>query len=544
MARTPIFAFVRRAMAIAAQSSRPGNPPAEEWVELLSASAAAERESRRAFLRTTAAAAAGGVLLAPDLFSAFASEQAIGPKTAVVGAGVAGLNCAWKLRKAGVPVRLFEASSRAGGRMFTARDLLSPGLTTELGGEFIDSGHEEMLALVKEFGLGLWDFRDLEKVTKKEAFFFDGKHRSEAEVVKAFVPIARKIAKDSESLGEEVSYRVHGNGEKLDRTSIAEYLDQVGARGWIRELLDVAYVTEYGLDAGDQSSLNLIQLIGTETKGGFKAFGESDERFTVKGGNERVCEELAKKLEGTIELRHRLAAISAKDAGYRLTFEDANGSAVDLDFESVVVTLPFTMLREVDIRLPLPEVKKKAIDELGYGMNAKVFAGFSNRRWRKLGYGGNTLSDESFQLCWDNAALQPGTSSGITFYSGGQAAIDAGTGTANDALARLLPGFERAYPGSSAGLNGNVSRFHWPTYPFMKAAYACYRPGQWTSIGGAEGESVGNLHFAGEHTSSDYQGYMNGGAQSGADAAKAVLASVSAKAARVFGRPRRRTRLA
>ena len=77
--------------------------------------------------------------------------------------------------------------------------------------------------------------------------------------------------------------------------------------------------------------------------------------------------------------------------------------------------------------------------------------------------------------------------------------------------------------------------------PVFKAAYACYRPGQWTTIGGSEGESVGNLHFAGEHTSVDFQGYMNGGAQSGADAAAAVLATVSRKAAEVFPRiPRRR----
>jgi monoamine oxidase len=534
MSRTPLFSFVTRALKLAALASKPGSPPVDEYVGLL-AEQPSSGESRRQFLQKSTVAA-GALVLSPDLFSAFGQNAPIGPRTAIIGAGIAGLNCAYKLKKARVPFRIYEASSRVGGRMITARNLIAPGLTTELGAEFIDSGHAEMLALVKEFRLQMWDFQELEKKTKSEAYFFGGAHRTEAQVVRAFVPLAKKIAADYDSLGDEISYRNHGNGEKLDRTSIAEYLDQIGARGWIRDLLDVAYVTEYGLDADQQSALNLILLIGTDTSSGFEAFGASDERYTVKGGNDRVTEELAKRLDDTIDLRHRLTAITAKGSGYRLTFEGPSGSAVDRDFEAVVLTLPFTMLREVDIRVPLPAVKKQAIMELGYGMNAKVFAGFNKRRWRTLGYGGNTLSDESFQLCWDNAAMQGGTTSGITFYSGGARGLDAGKGTAQEALAGFLPGFERAYPGSEAHLNGKVSRFHWPTNPFVKASYACYKPGQWTTIGGAEGESVGNLHFAGEHTSVDFQGYMNGGAQSGADAAKAVLASVSEKAARLFSR--------
>jgi monoamine oxidase len=535
MARTPLFSLVRRSMKLAAKASRPGAPPLDDLLGRL-----AEKDlhsSRRTFLK--ASAAAGAIMATPDLFSAFAQEGSSRPRTAVVGAGVAGLNCAYKLRKAAVPVTVYEAAGRTGGRMLTAKDLMAPGLTTEMGGEFIDSGHEEMLALVREFKLSMWDFQDLQGV-KDEAFYFNGSHRTEAQVIREFIPLATKIAADSETLGEEVSYREHGNGQKLDRTSIAEYLDVIGARGWIRDLLEVAYVTEYGLEADEQSSLNLIFLIGTDTEDGFEAFGESDERYTVKGGNQRVCDELAKRLDGAIEMRHKLTAITAKGSGYVLTF-DTGGKTIDRTFDSVVLTLPFTMLREVDIRVPLPAVKKRAIAELGYGNNAKVLAGFRSRRWKALGYGGNTLTDEPFQLCWDNAALQGGTASGITFYSGGTRALDAGKGTAREALERYLPGFEKAYPGSRALLNGKVSRFHWPTNPFVKAAYACYKPGQWTTIGGAEGESVGNLHFAGEHTSADFQGYMNGGAQSGADAAKAVMASLSRKAAEAFTRiPRRR----
>jgi monoamine oxidase len=91
-----------------------------------------------------------------------------------------------------------------------------------------------------------------------------------------------------------------------------------------------------------------------------------------------------------------------------------------------------------------------------------------------------------------------------------------------------MRGIERAYPGATRERNGKVSRFHWPTFPWSKGSYSCYRPGQWTTIAGSEGLPVGNLFFAGEHCSYDFQGYMNGAAQSGADAAKAIMSAVSA----------------
>lgn len=40
-------------------------------------------------------------------------------KVAIVGAGVSGLAVAWRLRKAGVPVTLFEKASRPGGRVYS-----------------------------------------------------------------------------------------------------------------------------------------------------------------------------------------------------------------------------------------------------------------------------------------------------------------------------------------------------------------------------------------------------------------------------------------
>jgi monoamine oxidase len=62
---------------------------------------------------------------------------------------------------------------------------------------------------------------------------------------------------------------------------------------------------------------------------------------------------------------------------------------------------------------------------------------------------------------------------------------------------------------------------NWSRNPFSKGAYSSHRPGYFTSIAHNEAKPVGNLLFAGEHTSSFYewQGTMEGAANSGLRAA-------------------------
>jgi monoamine oxidase len=66
---------------------------------------------------------------------------------------------------------------------------------------------------------------------------------------------------------------------------------------------------------------------------------------------------------------------------------------------------------------------------------------------------------------------------------------------------------------------------HWPSNPHTLGSYTCYLPGQFTTIAGLEGQPAGNLFFAGEHANSFYvwQGFMEGAALSGIDAADAIL---------------------
>ncbi|HEX8426854.1 flavin monoamine oxidase family protein [Hymenobacter sp.] len=550
-ARTPLLRALQQAFGLAVAANEPGAPTAEQLADM------ATSQSRRDFLANTARLSllvgAGGLLtacetevVAPTLPSTQATFEVKGPqpRIVIVGAGMAGLNCAYQLRKAGLRADIYEASSRTGGRIYTAANLMANGLTTELGGEFIDSGHRDMLQLIREFSLPLYDVEaPSETVLRKDAYFFGGQQYTVAQVIQAFQPYARQVTADVRTLPNTITYdRLTPAAARFDQLSIAQYFDSLGMSGLIRELLDVAYLTEYGLEVTEQSAINFLWLFSSDThKGTFDIFGESDERYKIQGGNQRLIDALAQQLPGQIRLSYKLTQISQNAAReYVLTFESAPGQTLDVVADYVVLTIPFTVLRKVSLQVPLPSWKTNAIQNLGYGTNAKLFLGFNGRPWRTNGYTGYIFSDQPVQSGWDSGQLQPTTQSAYTVYLGGREGLRVGVGTPDSQVSRYLPVLEAAWPAARGQYNGRVERMHWPTHPYTLASYACYRPGQFSTIAGAERKPVGNLFFAGEHCSAWYQGYMNGAAETGRLAADDLQAALRGNRTALHRRLRQR----
>lgn len=476
--------------------------------------------SRRKFISTSvmavAALAANKAIANSKYVNHFAAKEQ--PyKIGILGAGVAGLHAAYILQKANIETTIYEASGRSGGRMYTAKNLLGKGITTELGGEFVDSNHEDILNLAKEFGLELVD-TELDKDLVKQIFYFDGKQYTADDLVKALEPFAAGIKADIDSLPESISYSSFGNAEKFDKMSIAAYIQSKGIGGWLGKMLNVAFVTEYGLETDEQSSINFLWLFDPE-HAGTDLFGESDERYKIKGGNQRVVDELAKRLSN-IKTNQTVTKIKSRGSAFTVTF--SNNTTADFDY--LICTIPFSVLRNITMEIDnMPAVKKRSIAELGYGQNAKMFAGFKSRYWRKAGASGQIFSDMPLQLGWDSSQLQNGKAGGYTFYTGGKMSDKMIDKTVPEKTIEYLGMLEKIFPGAEKNYNGKNGIFFWPTHPHTLGSYACYKPGQWTTIAGAEIEPVGNLLFAGEHCSADFQGYMNGGAETGRRAGEKLI---------------------
>jgi monoamine oxidase len=208
----------------------------------------------------------------------------------------------------------------------------------------------------------------------EDLYFFGGAWHTPKDMVDpekqtgTLAPIAEKIAEDAEKLTDaEENWTDYAH--ELDKMSLKAYLDQFRgkAEDWAIDLLNVAYVGEYGLETEDQSSLNLVDFITSDLSKPFQIFGESDQAFRIEGGSSALIKALLAALKDKADMRlgYALTALDVKDGKIITTF-DAPGRTRSEEFDTVILTLPFTRLRQVKglESLELEPIKLQAIREL------------------------------------------------------------------------------------------------------------------------------------------------------------------------------------
>ncbi|MGE3857863.1 MAG: flavin monoamine oxidase family protein [Dehalococcoidia bacterium] len=539
MPHTPLLTHLHQLAADHALAADLGATPAG----VRAARAAGRPLSRRAFVTGAAAGAAGLALAAiPGTARAARKPGPPAPTVAIVGGGIAGMTAAMTLADAGYEATVYEASDRIGGRMYSNTGYWSDGQVSEWAGELVDTGHKTIRSLVQRFKLTLDDLTGAEPVGTAETHYFDGAYYEDLDA--DFKAIHKAIIDDVNAASYPTTWDTSTEaGRALDDMSIAEWIDSRvpgGRASKLGQLLDVAYNIEYGAETTDQSALNLLYLLGYGVQpGNVQLFGASDERYHIRGGNQQLPAAIAATLPGPIKLGWRMTSIArAANGGVTLRFSTPQGRET-VTADRVILTLPFAVLRTLDFAgAGFDARKERAIRELGRGRNGKLQLQFGSRPWNAQGSNGASYADTGYQATWEVSRGQAGARGILVDYTGGDVTgalgdrrrkitfADASTaGVSAEALA-FLGQAEPVFPGLTAQWNGKATLSIQHHSPHTLCSYSYWRVGQCHDFGGYEGVAQGPIHFAGEHTSVDFQGYMEGGAETGIRAANEVIEAV------------------
>jgi monoamine oxidase len=527
MTRSRPMHRLQQLLRVAAHCERSGEP-ADEALPRLREEASASRR------RVLQAAAGAGLAAALPLRAA---PGAGGADVAVVGAGLAGLYAATLLAGKGARPTVFEAGDRVGGRVWSLRGFF-PGQVAERGAELIDTSHTTLRGLAGAYGLTLESYA-ANKLPGEEAFYFFGRHWSEAQVVEEFRAFVPALKNDLSKLSNGPSATASNETDRrLDFTPLSDYLVQRGAGALIRAVLDVAYTIEFGRQIDRQSALAMLFFIATNRRQAFTPFGVfSDERFHIVEGNDAVATRMAAALPKPVQLGQRLLRVARQaDGRVRLSFATAGGS-VDTLHDAVVLALPAPLMREVEFTTSaaLPAANRFAIDNFDYGSNSKMMVGFNGRPWyERSNSNGASYSDlANHQSTWETnpSMAQAYTRGVLTDYSGGERGARLDPARLQTEASAFLSDLDKVYPGSAVlASRDNRQRVlahleNWSKLPLFRGAYSNNQPGYFTTLEGLYARPAGNIFFAGEHTDSfySYQGFMEGALLSGARAADEVL---------------------
>ena len=265
------------------------------------------------------------------------------------------------------------------------------------------------------------------------------------------------------------------------------------------------YTIESGADSDDQSSLNLLYLLGFVGQGQFRAFGKSNEKYHVQGGNDQIVTTHGRRARGPDHDgggAHRDPA----HAGGRYTSRRSFRGRVDDGHRGRARPRGSVLdpRRSVDLSrglLPL-EAAARSVSRHGHQLEAHVQ--FATRHWDGLGSNGETYPTAATSARGTSPS-EPGANGILVDYTGGRIGASFGSGP-EERAARFLAQIEPVLPGITSQWNGRASIDFWPGLRVTRGSYSYYRVGQYTAFADIEPRQEGSVHFCGEHTTIDFQG--------------------------------------
>jgi len=505
-----------------------------------------QNQGRRKFLKQTLDSGfALGTGLASSYFMSGCSslDRAIlggapkGPNEVVIlGAGLAGLTTAYLCKKNGIPFSLYEGSSRVGGRVLTLREFNRASQSADLGGEWISPQHQTLISLAKELNVEL----SSSPFKESDFLFFEGAKKVNSQKLLAEI---RTFQKKSTEIYRQIFYnqvnqlRAANRGEfraavDQDRVSCEELIHNLTAKS--SEILPLLLQRQIELSYGAHPSKvsSLIWLRQLQEPNEFSILGATTQ-LRVSGGSSVLTQALFDRVSGVIpgrfvNLSHKLVSVAQDSGGFEIRFETPQGVKT-VQANRVVSTLPISVFRKIKgvESLSLTDFAHEALMTASTGEQAKGLLSFTERPWKRLhairrfsGTWGsqNFWESEPRGLKWQ-AGSDFSQRSILCFQLGGEMAAKAGLHSVDGALQDL------ASLGMASGYEDLSQIQNWSLSPWSLGGRSYSSPGQVAAFGGslAEPQCHGQWQFAGEATSLQWQGTMNGAVESAFNAFKNLV---------------------
>jgi monoamine oxidase len=458
-------------------------------------------------------------------------SEGLGPRVGepkrvvVIGAGIAGLVAAHELQRSGHDPIVLEANQRVGGRVYTIRSF-APGLYGEGGAMRIPRVHDLTLGYCAEFGLELRPFvmgnpkalvhvggqrmtaADAEAEPTRLAFDLEPHERGRSfgrlwDVATA--DLRAMLAEDDDAGWERIV-------RDYDQYSLREFLE---SRGWSEGAIEMYGVMNFVESDLDNSVIEEFR----ESLG--HAFEDMQE---IVGGMDLLPAAFYAGLRDRVRFGAEVLGIGQDADGVTVHYRTLAGRA-SAHGDYAICTLPFSILRHLEVAPRFSREKARAIRQLNYSESTKILFQVRHRFWETEDgiRGGTTATDLPIRrIVYPSHPADDGSERGVLLasYTWSQDATRWAAMDPESRLEQALDDVAQIHPSVRAAFEGGASQA-WSTDPYAAGAFALFAPGQQTQLQADIVRPEGRVHFAGEHCSL-HHAWIQGALESGIRAAREI----------------------
>ncbi|MEU4828782.1 FAD-dependent oxidoreductase [Actinomadura sp. NPDC023710] len=429
---------------------------------------------------------------------------------AVVGAGLAGLMAADRLRQADIDVIVLEGRNRPGGRAYTRRN--EGRIPLDLGAQFIGSSQIRLHSLANAAGL------ETVPVYREghERILLAGQEVSgQTEPMHAQL---RSLLADLDRIAlalDPVEPWRSSQAAQFDAQTLRQWLDSQACPAADR----VAALTEAYLAAAASEVSMLHALNFMRANGGFAAtLLDRPAETQVLGGVHGLVDHLAAGYGDRLRYGNIVQAVDQNAEGVILHSRSGSVRA-----RRAIISLPLPLSGRIQYDPPLSVARDSLAQRASLGSSIKFHAIYEEPFWREDGWSGRTADPAGAVLATVDSTVTPEHGGILTGFLAAKASARQNTDDLTEIRGAIGAHLTACF-GRRASRYVELVTHYWATEPLNRGDVTNFAPGALSTFGHDLRVPHGRVHWAGSDLSPLYPDHMEGALCSGEDTANEVIA--------------------